>query len=257
MQLTSAGSPGAPLLVISFLAVGCVPALTMRAPNVQVVPSRLAVVPANVDVAELTFDGLVPHPQWTAAAEGNVDAVLEGVAVANGASVVDPNVLTDAEVSYDDFLDWSERALIQISLCLQEKGCPEDRRSVAQWSFRGGLESWRPLLNADFVLVVLLRDSHESTGKAIANFFTMVQVHAQQTGIACVVRLSDGQIVWCEHRIDGYGDLREVSPAHTAVDRLVRGLFPIRKLHVRPPRPRVPPPPPREPLKEGTPIFDA
>jgi hypothetical protein len=242
-----------PAVALLSLVGACVPALTMQDPKVHVTPSQVAIMPALVQVSELAVSGDKLRDDWTTQARRNVDAVLDAVASANGASVLRPELLDGAEVPYERFRRWSGQALIEIGLRLEGAGL-EDTRSVTDWRFGPGLESWRAALRSDFVLVVRFIDAHESAGMIVANLFSTVQVHARQTGIACAVRLSNGAIVWCEHRVDPYGELRRLQDAHRAVDALVSPLLPQRQLRIHPPPP-LPSAPTPPPPSQGDSVF--
>jgi hypothetical protein len=53
-----------------------------------------------------------------------------------------------------------------------------------------------------------------------------VMLSGRQVGMACVVQLTSGAIVWCQKHTDGYGELRTSTPARVAVYDLLGHFFP-------------------------------
>jgi hypothetical protein len=221
-----------PLVLIGGAIAGCVPALAMRETNIVIGSAAMAVAPSHVEIYELSTDGLAPRKDWTTSGTKNVDAVLGDLAKANGATVLVPEAVAGTDVPYEQFRRWSQLALLQISDRVEGRGNLKTN-SVTEWTLGRSLEPWRGPLHSDFILSVLFMDAHESGGRIAMNVLAGaaggggVRVNARQTGIACVVRLRDARIVWCQHKVDPYGDLRQPRTAHQAIDKLLGELLPL------------------------------
>ncbi len=206
---------------------GCAPSLVMKPQGVRITTPRMAAMEANVEIRERDINGMYTlKSDWTELAKKNVDQAIESIGEANGVDVFDRSAIGQAEPPYGAFVNWIERSVSEISA--QRRGLIDTgRRSVTEWRFHyGGLDEWQKTLDADFVLVVLFRDAHLTTGAAVANVFSMVRVYPLQIGMACVVDLRDGRLVWCEDSVSTIGNLRLLSSAWLAVDSLLTPLLP-------------------------------
>jgi hypothetical protein len=215
-------------VALSLAVLGCGPALAMRVSNIHVVPSQLSAMPAMVEISELDArQTWTPREDWTSAATVNVDAAVDYVVAANEGDSFDAGDVANTEIPYGAFRRWSKLALTQIAAEL-DGSQRLSHRSISEWRFDYDLRSWRHRLQSDFVLVVLFRDAHNTVGHVLVNALTPIflRVYAQQVGIACVVDLRDGRIVWCESYVDPGGDLRDRLGATRAVNRLLRPLLP-------------------------------
>jgi hypothetical protein len=220
---------------MSFLAAlegACTQPLLMRAPDLGTPLARLAVMPPSVVIYEMGVTETKPRPEWTSSGWANVDDSLRGWAQARGLKSFDASSMVDIPLPLATFQSWSERALLEIANRVEGRGYRQ-RTSVTEWHFPGNLHSWKIRLESDYVLMVLFRDAHVTGGVIALNMFSTVQTWAQQMGVACVIRLEDGRIVWCERRVDRYGDLRVRRSARSAVEQLVQ-LLP----YLEAPRPR-------------------
>jgi hypothetical protein len=201
----------------------CVTPLATTVPDVNVVPNRLTLFPANVVLFELGIDFVTERPDWSKTAAGHVDSALAQLGVPSGMRILDKKALAKTEVRYWPFHVWSEDALRQINSQLEGR-TDFKRHSVAEWRFRHSLASWRTALNSDFVMVVLFREGHSTPGRIAANIVAPIGF-GRQMGIACIADLRDGRMVWCSQTTDPLGDLRDASGAETAVRALVGSLW--------------------------------
>jgi hypothetical protein len=211
---------------------GCGPALATRIPDVRIAPGRLAAGPSSVSVFEFGGDGsLTSRPDWTGDAAQNVDAAVAARVTANGGRTFVPEDVAHTDVSYGDFRRWASGALQEIAGALAGTRASA-HRSVSEWRYPQSLSTWRAALRADFVLAVLFADAYQS-GRGEAAAPTGAAVYrAAQTGIACVVGLGDGRIVWCETARAAFGDLRAAAAARAAVGAIVTELCPKGELPV-------------------------
>ena len=93
------------------------------------------------------------------------------------------------------FHDWTTKTLKQIMM--ERLGRAEaTHQSVAEWRYNQSLTAWREELEADFVLVSMYMDGRNTAGRSIAVAFAGGSFAARRA-IACVVRMEDGRVVWC------------------------------------------------------------
>jgi hypothetical protein len=201
----------------------CAPAFSSRAAGVALVPRRIAVGPAVVSVFE--FDrsgGLAQRADWTADAAQNIDAAIAARVAASGGRTFVAADVAHTDVPYGDFRRWSSGALQEIAGQL-DGSRPSAHRAVTEWRFPQSLSTWHAALGADFVVAALFIDAYEVVAPATP---AAERYRANQTGIACVVDLSDGRIVWCERARDPFGDLRTPEGARDAVAAAAAEVWP-------------------------------
>jgi hypothetical protein len=211
------------------IMAGCAPSLIMRDAKVRIVTPRIAIMGADVEIRERDVNGeYTLKDDWTAAAKTNVDQALEAIGEANGVETFDGTTVASTNVPYGAFKRWIAEA--EFAIYLQGRGhIDTGRRSVTEWRFpHGGLSEWRTALDADFVLAVMYRDSHNTTGANVANLFSSVKKHPLQIGVACLVDLRSERIAWCENSVSTIGDLRAPGAAWSSVGSLVGPILPQR-----------------------------
>jgi hypothetical protein len=214
-----------PALALLAATAGCIPRLQMVAPDVQVARARLVVAPVDVEVLQPNSGVMAVRADWTDTAIKNVNAAVARLAAANRVRTVREEDLLGPEVDYWRFRRWSEDVMTAIAL--HRMGRTDSRhQSVAEWRYGRALVPWQAKLDADFLLLVQFR---EGRGDTRGN-------GGQQSGVACVVQLSDGRVVWCYTVVDPGGDLRRTDLANGSVNRLLEALLAV---PLPPPRKRV------------------
>jgi hypothetical protein len=215
------------LLALVASAGACQPLMTMRAPGLVLPVRRLAVMAPSVQIDEDTVSGSVYRPDWTAAGRRNVEQALRVWAADSGARYFDATDMVDINLPYEQFRKWSQETMLGIAL-RSEGHAFHERKSVTDWRFPRNLGSWQVRLEADYVLTVLFLDGHMSGGMAALTVLGAMAggyMEFRQVGMACLVRLADGTVVWCERRFDQSGDLRMPPRAHAALKPLVQSVL--------------------------------
>ena len=64
-----------------------------------------------------------------------------------------------------------------------------------------------------------IADTQLSAGRAM-----MGSVYWRQIGAACLVSLHDGRMIWCDSKVDAWGNLQTPAVARAAVRELLAGL---------------------------------
>jgi len=205
--------------------MGCGPAIAMRVSDVHIAPKRVAVMQADVILKRLDASSqLTFMPDWSQEAADNVNAALKDYAAWLGAPIFRCPNGKDVLVPCDVFREWSNQALIEIS----RASAGDDslrKKSVSDWRFPRGMDSWRKPLNANFVLVTAIRGSYETPGMSALQLSGAWMLHSKQTAIACVLDLRDGRIIRCETRVTQNADLLSPKGAQALVDGLLDRLF--------------------------------
>jgi hypothetical protein len=167
----------------------------MRDPSVKVVPERLAAVPTEGVVWEFDSNGKrTISEQGTVAAIKNLDESISYRLWLQGGH----SIGTDAFEGFKwavPFREWSRRMMREI---MSERlgHANTKHESVTEWRYGPALASWRDRLGADFLLVSLFLDGRNTTGRNVLVVLGGGTLAARRA-MACIVRLEDGRVVWC------------------------------------------------------------
>jgi hypothetical protein len=188
---------------------------------------RIVLVPPDVQLRELTFGGVLePRADWTNTAKGFIDKSIRDHFARTEAAVVDAQLASAREVQLAKLYDAVGVAILthlyNDQLQLPNKG------DALDWTLGPGTGELRDRYGADYALFVLLRDSYSSPGRQAAQVFgALLGVGVPggvQVGVASLVDLRTGNIVWFNRLISTTGDLRTEAPATRAVNELLRDI---------------------------------
>jgi hypothetical protein len=219
------------VLPLLALALAACMHLKTRDPSVYIPPKRLAGF--RPFVTSFLIDGKgrkVEQPERESDAEDSLDESINYRLSTKGGLYPDPAALPRLE-QYVSVRTWAKQALEEI---VNEEFAQRDGRkprhlAVHEWSYPGGsLRSWRTILGADFLLVSLFLDGAKTTGLWVAEGitgWTLIPGYPYGEGVACVVDLEDGRIVWCDFVNTKTLEMRTRQGAQTAVDRVTASLF--------------------------------
>lgn len=211
------------VLVCALGALGCGPSFQNRLPDVFITPARMVVLPVIVKELELdTSEETTLQHDPSDVVRDNIEAAVGAETSARGAHPFAPKVMDGHDPSlrllYARLWRWTETASIEIAA--QKDGHRDfGRHSVGDWRFRGDLGPLGDALQADAALTVLIRDTQLSAGRAM-----MGSVYWRQIGAACLVSLHDGRMIWCDSKVDAWGNLQTPAVAQAAVRELLAGL---------------------------------
>lgn len=217
-------------VVLSLAASGCGPDFQTRLPNAVIVPSRMEILPPQVREQEIdTADERSNLAEAKDVVGDNVKAELDRQAQYRRATVFRPRDYGAMDPAlrpiYNELWRWAGIASLEIAA--QETGHRNfGLHSVGDWQFRGDLAPLRAAWQTDTALMVTVHDTHESTGRVILSGLAGVRSYWKQIGVACLVSLFDGRMIWCNVRADAWHDLRVPANARTAIYELLSGLDP-------------------------------
>jgi hypothetical protein len=97
------------------------------------------------------------------------------------------------------------------------------------WTLGPGVEEIRRATGADYMLYVYVQDTYASTGRVAMMLLGLALQVAilnggQQAGIATMVDLRTGDVVWFNVLVDQLGDLRDPEGARDTARHLLKGL---------------------------------
>lgn len=227
------------LVLVGFLmtVAGC--GLTMRVPDVKLLRSRTVLVAPTITAYDLDIGGQhLNEEQQTEALERSIGPELERQALAKG---VLPLSFDKVRASGDQCVSllsttirWGARAAMEIAKA--DGGTnPSGRSSVGQWQSGRDLRPLQHALNAEFALVLYVRDVHLTRALRLLRSLRGLLAAAMSTEdefqrvfAVCALELSSGRMVWCSTRtdrmVDQYLDLTSAKDVRPLLEDLLARL---------------------------------
>lgn len=199
-------------------------------------PSLLVMAP-DVELYELTAGGVLePKADWTEVAEKHVSVALVEELKAKQLNLVsyDPHPEGSKE-EHEDLqilkLHFAMMRSIFYHHYVAESRLPAKKGNF-DWTMGPGVRRLCGNKKADYILLLLMRDSYSSGGRATLVALTTIFAPltggavsgGEQAGFASLVDASTGEVVWCNLLHRKAGDLRTAESARTAVRYLLEGL---------------------------------
>lgn len=213
--------PTIAVMLLATLGLACAHGPSLRDPQVLIAPARVAGLPTQVNVFVWLKGGVRGYDDdVTGDVQQNVDDSFNYALRQRGGRTF-ASAGTSRLVHYADFYRWSGLALKQI-LAELVGDYAAAHHSVTEWRYPGDLTAWRPVLNADFVLVSFFHYGKRVEGSMVADAAGLTG--AGSRAIACVVALQSGRVVWCNYIPNNSVAMEERGRAQSAVDYLITGL---------------------------------
>lgn len=202
------------------------------------ITGRIALIEPDIELSLVTAGGLrEPRREWSDAARRlfpeATRRLLAGSGRAEGHRVELPEDLDPASrvgqiVRLNQAVALSIAAYSMPGSQLATKGRDLD------WSLGPGVNALREQTGADYGLFVYVRDSYASAGRKALRVFGILAGAAmgsyldigggQQLGVATLVDLRSGQVVWFNLMSNNSGDLRDAAGAEKTVRQMLDGL---------------------------------
>jgi len=235
--------------VLALLGSACAAAANRpaTAPGLDGQPLRIegavVLVEPDIELSLVTAGGLLePREAWSRDARRfYAEAVRTHLAAANAPQAPDFDVPDDLdpESRLGQVVRLNEAVALSISQFLAPGGALATKRDAAgqprlDWTLGEGVVELQAASGADYALFTYVRDSYASGGRTALRVFGFIAGAAmgtgldigggQQHGIATLVDLRTGKVVWFNQLARQSGDLRERDEAKKSVDRLLDGL---------------------------------
>jgi hypothetical protein len=193
------------------------------------VDDKLLLMPIDVELFSLGLGGISePRADWTAQAEKFLTEAIRERKKAARITVVE---LGTADADELDELIGLQAAVAQ-SIALHQFADPmwalPTKGGRLDWSFGDAMRPLQAATGARYALFIYVRDSY-ATAERIAVSIALAAVGiginpaGAQIGLASLVDLETGQVVWFNLLARAYGDLRQAKPARESVDALLTG----------------------------------
>ena len=98
------------------------------------------------------------------------------------------------------------------------------RKRPLSWTVGPGVQEIKKITNADYMLTLQISDSYSSTGLLGVVLQVALLQGGNQGGIATLVDLNTGEVVWYNVMTDQMGDMRDKKGATATARRLLKGL---------------------------------
>ena len=207
------------------------------------IDGRVVLVEPDIELSLITAGGLLePREAWSRDARRfYAEAVRAHLAAANAPQAPDFDIPDDLapDSRLGQVVRLNEAVALSISQFLVPGGALATKRDAAgqprlDWTLGDGVTELRAATDADFALFTYVRDSYASGGRTALRAFGLIAGAAmgtgldigggRQHGIATLVDLRTGKVVWFNQLARQSGDLRERDEARKSVDLLLEDL---------------------------------
>ena len=199
---------------------------------VKVSEARVLFFPVDIGVYEIAAGGAVLKQDWTDTARGHVRHALESEIAARRATVV-PYQEPEAPAHKLQHLQiFKVYRLVSHAILLHsysgEAYRLPNKAGRFDWSVGPAAAALREGHgDPDYTLFVSFVEGHASSGRVAMNVLGALLggiVTGRQTGLASLVDLKTGDVVWFNRNVESDGDLRTATDALKAVKRLLKEL---------------------------------
>jgi hypothetical protein len=202
-----------------------------------IVGGSVVLVEPDIELYEvLTGGAQEPRKAWTEAARRLYPQMARELLSERGI-VVKPDFALPVAGGADDRLRQLYLLNQAVSISILQYGRStaasglRNKRGKFDWTLGPGVTELREATGADYALFTYIRDSYTSGGRAAMRVIGFVLLGGDigggfQIGLASLVDLRTGQVVWHNLLVDQAGDLRDEPGARETADDLLKGLGP-------------------------------
>jgi len=205
------------------------------------IDGTVVLIEPDIELSELGAGGLAePRKEWTDAARLLYPQAAREVLALQGIGMA-PDLVLPADVGPDNRMRQLTllSQAVSMSILQYSRGMGPDslrnKHGKFDWSLGPGVSEFRKATGADYGLFTYIRDSYASGGRTAMRIIGMVALGGDigggmQIGVASLVDLRTGQVVWHNLLVDQTGDLRDPKGARETADdllRRVRGVAPV------------------------------
>ena len=233
------------LITLLGLLGGCASTQVRTATDIAGKPLAIAgtvvLIEPDIELSELGAGGMAePRKEWTNTARLLYPQAAREVLALQGIGMR-PDFVLPADAGPDNRLRQLTLLSQAVSMSILQygrgvgPGTLRNKHGKFDWSLGPGVAELRKVTGADYGLFTYIRDSYASGGRTAMRIIGMVALGGDigggmQIGVASLVDLRTGQVVWHNLLVDQTGDLRDLQGAReTAGDllRRVRGAAPV------------------------------
>jgi hypothetical protein len=198
----------------------------------------IVIVQPDIELYQLTAGGLLePRRQWSETARRLYPEAVHRLLDAKHAGAkpdfpvpddLDPTSRLGQIVRLNQAVALSIAQYSQPGSALATKKDPTTGKPLLDWTLGPGVSQLRDATGADYALFTYIRDSYASEGRVALRVIGLLAGAdiggGWQIGVATLVDLRDGKVVWFDLMARQTGDLREEKGAQSTVEKLLKDL---------------------------------
>lgn len=208
------------------------------------IQGSIVIIEPDIELTQVSAGGLQePRKEWSDAARRLYPQAARDLLQVRGAApkpdydvpdTLDPNSRQGQIIRLNQAVALSIAQYSQAGSALATKKDPQTGKPRMDWTLGPGVSELREATGADYALFTYIRDSYASGGRTALRVFAMVAGAAMgsyldigggtQVGVATIVDLRTGQVVWFNLMANQSGDLRDAKGTRQTVNQLLRGL---------------------------------
>jgi hypothetical protein len=206
------------------IVLACEAAFQNRVGDARIATAQIAALPIGRVAYTLdSFDARVEKEEWANGMEGFMVPVLQRFVTGCGGRVVEDREVEEcppcARLS-----KWVASAGMEVAAHKAGRG-ETGRRSVGDWVYTGDVTPVQKALAAKIALVVAFKDTRDAADAGTPPPARAEAAAWKKLGVACLVDLVDGRMLWCEAREDSLADLTNLAGARRAMEQLLTPIF--------------------------------
>ncbi len=235
-------------VLLATLALGSAGAQVRTATDAQGQPLHVAgsivIVEPDIELSLMTAGGLrEPRKEWSEAARRLFPQAVHALLAAHGEPArpdfvvpvdLDPSSHLGQILRLNEAVALSIAQYSQPYSVLATKKDPVTGKPMLDWSLGPGVAVLREATGADYALFTYIRDSYASGGRKTLRVLTLIAGAAMgsyldigggaQVGVATLVDLHTGKVVWFHLMRRQSGDLRDAEGTKATVEQMLEGL---------------------------------
>jgi len=207
------------------------------------VQGSIVVIEPDIELSLVTAGGMQePRKEWSDAARRLYPQAVRRQLAARATQLPDFDIPDDLDPKsrLGQIIRLNEAVARSIAMysapgsALATKKDPTTGKPRMDWTLGPGVSELRAATGADYALFTYVRDSYASGGRTALRVFAMIAGAAVgsyidiggglQAGVATLVDLRTGQVVWFNLMAKGSGDLRDEKGATTTAATLLRSM---------------------------------
>jgi hypothetical protein len=222
------------LLAIFLLLPGCMSTRVRTAEDPSGAPVRIAgtvvLVEPDIELYEVLAGGAQePRQAWTESARRLYPIAAREVLQAQGVALSSQpfDIPEDPQTHLRQLYLLNQAVSISILQHTQAGGKLRNKHDRFDWTLGPGVADLRSATGADYALFTYLRDSYTSSGRVAMRVIGFLLLGGDigggtQVGLASLVDLRTGQVVWHNLLLDQTGDLRDPAGARETAGDLLK-----------------------------------
>jgi len=196
------------------------------------ISGTIVLVEPDIELYAVGVGGMEePRKEWSEAARREFPAAARHLLGAQGIALR-PDFTLPKDAGPEDPIRQLQllNQAVSISILNYSRGnALRNKHGKFDWTLGPGVAALREATGADYALFTYIRDSYTSGGRVAMRVIAFLLLGGDigggmQTGLASLVDLRTGQVVWHNLLVDQTGDLRDPAGAQQTAGHLLKGI---------------------------------